>query len=177
MILGKELWQPIASPILETISLSGLFHGPSTLRPSAGLDGSTGGITKPKEVEDIQLTKRENPFSRASFGDWLRKGNPFLARNIVNLVANIALENGKVMSGMDSDQDGFPQDARTTDEECEDQDLLADFIDEESQLPGRLDIEYINNCTEVAQAHEASLILTTSAVNLLRYECFLSVVC
>ncbi|CAM6082152.1 unnamed protein product [Calypogeia fissa] len=169
VILGREVWQQLNSTILKTLHLSSLSYGTPVLRRSDGLESSTGGTSKPKELENLQLTKRENPSSRASFDNWVRRGNPFIDRKVGNIVSGTADENGKVKSGEGSYQQGHPQDVRAGDEEGEDEDLLADFIDEDSQLPGRLEIEHMQNSAKVSQSYESSLILTTSAVNLLRY--------
>jgi hypothetical protein len=145
VILEKELWQQLTSPMLKTTYLSGLFYGTSILGSPRGRDSSGSGSSKSKELEDLQLTKRENPASRANFDDWLRKGNPFVDRKVVN---------GQV---------------RAEDDELEDENLLADFIDEDSQLPGHLEVEHRQKSPKVIQQYDTFLMLTTSAVSVLRY--------
>ncbi|BFI25231.1 syndetin [Marchantia polymorpha subsp. ruderalis] len=181
MILEKELWQQLSPAALKTLNFhAGIVNGAPVAKTSQDGVEDVGGSSRPGQVENALLRTRENVSSRAGFEDWLEKGNPFSDRKSQKVIVLTAgegktpgkLENGNTSSQLESvNSNGGSKKGSGEDEEDENEDLLADFIDEDSQLPGRRLSEQRRRPTKNAQLqdNEGTLILTSSAVSLLRY--------
>lgn len=168
MVIEKEFWQPLSSLALKSVNLAGLTgHGASLVRASVSSENYRGS---------------QGPSSlgtgagKAGFTDWLQKGNPFaekpqhspsIAKEVdVDAVKVNGFDKvGVVANGTVKSED---------DEDDENEDLLADFIDEDSQLPSRLYHNFQKSTTSMeakssqASIEDKSLVLTNSSVNILR---------
>ncbi|KAL3684404.1 hypothetical protein R1sor_002426 [Riccia sorocarpa] len=182
IILEKELWQQLSPAALKTLDIHlGIVNVSAAVKASqAGSgreDGS--GSSQQVQVENALLRTRENVSKRTSFDDWLEKGNPFSDRKLQKLPskggtdkASRLLENGSASGIVEStSQNGESRRGYGEDEEDENEDLLADFIDEDSQLPGRRVSEQRRKYTkdDGLLDDQGTLTLTSSAVSLLRY--------
>ena len=141
MVLEKETWARIPSESLKTISLAGLVGDGASLITS--------------EMGSSSMHSRSNSNHHASnnqkngFSHWLEITNPFLTK----ITASDSKESLQSSSSIKQQKISYLNDGRsetrrsnnlvqlnessaTADEENED--LLADFIDEDSQLPSRI---------------------------------------
>lgn len=135
--------------------------------------------------------KEEN---KAGFAFWLEKGNPFSDRRSHGLIVsdndfrhatNLAeesnesrmeYEQSKVGAGThgtltNGAMEQHPSSLNDEPNEDEDEDLLADFIDEDSQLPSRVSRGSKSGKSKDHRFHDIAdenLILTGSAVGILR---------
>ncbi|KAL2652577.1 hypothetical protein R1flu_020705 [Riccia fluitans] len=181
MILEKELWQQLSPAALRTLHIHlGIVNGAPVVKTSQTDREDGSGSSQQVQVENALLRTRENASKRASFDDWLEKGNPFSERKSQKLLPSKAgedkavsmLENGNTGGKVESaSRNGDSTSGNGEDEEDENEDLLADFIDEDSQLPGRRVSEQRRKYPKLDGLldEEATLILTSSAVSLLRY--------
>jgi hypothetical protein len=156
------------------VNLAGLTgHGASLLQTPAtknDIDTNSNGRGE-KTISGI---------SRAGFADWVKKGNPFTEKgqshgalkpvkgdgddaNGMSKAGGTAVENNGAVEGED-------------DEDIENEDLLADFIDEDSQLPGRLYHNYQKGSStrdkrdqSQAAGGDKGVMLTNSSVSVLRF--------
>lgn len=168
MIVEKELWQPLSSLALKSVNLAGLTgHGASLVRPS--MSGESPGASQ-----------GPNSFGtgggKSGFADWLQKGNPFgeKAQHSPAITKEVDGDAVKV-NGIDKVGVVANGSVKSEDEEDdENEDLLADFIDEDSQLPARLYHNFRKSTTAVeakssqGSSEDKSLVLTNSSVNILR---------
>ncbi|CAM6053746.1 unnamed protein product [Sphagnum tenellum] len=174
MIVEKETWQQLSSVALNSVNLAGLTgHGASLLQtPATKNDSDTNSNGRGE--------KTISGISRAGFADWVKKGNPFTEKgqshgalkpvkgdgddsNGMSKAGDTAVENNGAVEGED-------------DEDIENEDLLADFIDEDSQLPGRLYHNYQKGSStrdkrdqSQAAGGDKGVMLTNSSVSVLRY--------
>lgn len=168
MIVEKELWQPLSSLALKSVNLAGLTgHGASIVRPS--LSGESSGAA--------QGPSSLSPGARkAGFADWLLKGNPFAEKAQNGLAISTVVDDGAVkVNGVDKVGVVGNGALKVEDEEDdENEDLLADFIDEDSQLPGRLYHNFRKSTTVMeakstqVSSEDKTLVLANSSVNILR---------
>ena len=168
MIVEKELWQPLSSLALKSVNLAGLTgHGASLVRPSASGE-SHGASEGPSSLS--------SGAGKVGFADWLQKGNPFAEKAQHGpAIIKVVDENAVKVNGVDKVGVVANGVSKVGDEEDdENEDLLADFIDEDSQLPGRL-YHNFRRSTTVTEAkstqgssEDKSLVLTNSSVNILR---------
>ncbi|KAG0616902.1 hypothetical protein M758_5G150000 [Ceratodon purpureus] len=168
MIVEKELWQPLSSLALKSVNLAGLTgHGASLVRPSVSGE-SPGAAPGP------------NSFSpgagKVGFADWLQKGNPFAEKAQHSPTITKGVEEDAVkVNGVDKVVAANGVSKVEEEEDDENEDLLADFIDEDSQLPGRLYHNFRKSTTGTeakstqGSSEGKSLVLTNSSVNILRY--------
>lgn len=170
MVVERELWQPLSSLALKSVNLAGLTgHGASLVRAStpSDLSGSSQGAG--------------SGVGRAGFADWLQKGNPFSEKgqqgsSTSKVVGGDAIKvNGTDKAGVATNGTVKVDD----DDDDENEDLLADFIDEDSQLPSRLYHKF-RKSTSTMESKDAqstgddkSLVLTNSSVNILRCACLI----
>lgn len=174
MVVERELWQPLSSLALKSVNLAGLTgHGASLVRAStpSDLSGSSQGAGTLSSV-----------VGRAGFADWLQKGNPFSEKgqqgSLTSKVVGDAIKvNGTDKAGVS--MNGTVRVDDDDDDDDENEDLLADFIDEDSQLPSRLYHKF-RKSTSTMESKDAqstgddkSLVLTNSSVNILRCACLI----
>ncbi|KAJ4970113.1 hypothetical protein NE237_003212 [Protea cynaroides] len=152
MVLEKETWQKMPPDTIQGISLAGLVgDGAALIAPSDG---------NPAKIQALHSKKSPDPVDsgnqRNGFIQWLRTGNPFLLKltsGSVESLSSSLLLNGAAVSGATDEKffENFHNDKfspRKSDvnhvngnnsvSEDENEDLLADFIDEDSQLPSRI---------------------------------------
>jgi hypothetical protein len=168
MIVEKELWQPLSSLALKSVNLAGLTgHGASLVRPSVSGE-SPGTPHGPSSLS--------SGAGKVGFADWLQKGNPF-AEKVQHspAITKVVDEDAVKVNGVDKVGAVVNGVLKAEDEEDdENEDLLADFIDEDSQLPGRLYHNFKKSTTGMeakstqGSSEDKSLVLTNSSVNILR---------
>lgn len=168
MIVEKELWQPLSSLALKSVNLAGLTgHGASLVRPSVSGE-SHGAAQGPSSLSPSA--------GKAGFADWLLKGNPFAEKAQHDpTITKVVGEDAVKVNGVDKVGVVANGAMKVEDEEDdENEDLLADFIDEDSQLPARL-YHNFRKSTTVKEAkstqvssEDNTLVLTNSSVNILR---------
>lgn len=166
MMLEKESWQQISPAALKAVNLAGLTtEGASLPEVSRVCLSEVDTTSKHSEGPQSNLKQR----SHAGFREWLVEGNPFVEKSIGSNSVNDGPPPGNHAN--------IPNGSATTDKRQEDEedneDLLADFIDEESQLPSRLSsglkrAHVLGALKENTGSHE-SLILTGSSVSFLRF--------
>ncbi|EFJ30283.1 hypothetical protein SELMODRAFT_440658 [Selaginella moellendorffii] len=139
MMLEKEPWQRVPSGFLKSLNL-------------AGLTGNGAPIVASTTSESMMLKPGEKLEVQQGFTEWLRKGNPFTESRIADV------SSGKVDG---SPHGKMPSNVTPKEEEEENEDLLADFIDEDSQRPGRLE-------TKSNAGDDERITLTSSSINMLR---------
>lgn len=176
MMLEKETWQPLSPAAIKTVNLAGLLgDGAPVLHASpVGLPRGADSCLSPSVAEQGLGRSNEN---QAGFAVWLERGNPFGDKKMpfTNNDANQASKHmqqklaGVVETPSMSNGSAMGQDSHHSDEveEDENEDLLADFIDEDSQLPSRV----YKGFKHSSQAHivdDESILLTGSAVGILR---------
>ena len=194
MMLEKELWQQLPPAAIKTVNLAGLLGDGAPV-----LMGSPLGLSRESDsrsshtLSDQGMPGKEE--SKAGFAFWLEKGNPFSERKSHGLIlANTDFKHATKTMGeshiSSTDNEQFKvsdaascgtmtngalehHDSNLNDElnEDEDEDLLADFIDEDSQLPSRVYRGSNNGSSKDKRAQvitDEDLTLTGSAVGILR---------
>lgn len=148
MVLEKENWLKLPPDTVQAISFAGLVgNGAALIVPSHGSSSKAKLHHSTKPVNSIDAT-----IKKSGFTSWIKSGNPFLPKLISTSVeGQSSLLNG-VTAG---EYDGHANDSYHGDQasphssgashkngtpvsEDENEDLLADFIDEDSQLPSRI---------------------------------------
>lgn len=187
MMLEKEAWQQLSPAAIKTVNLAGLLGdgAPVLVTSPVGLPRGTDSRVSHSETEHGVTGKEEN---QAGFAFWLERGNPFSDKKSQGFpMANNNIKQASKAMGQSygniEDKEQFPgagaqgtmvngaveqlpgQSGEV--EEDENEDLLADFIDEDSQLPSRVYKSFKNGQAHVVD--EENLILTGSAVGILRY--------
>lgn len=144
MVLEKESWVKMSAEAPQVISLAGLTGDGAPLVVSSL--GSTSSMSPSYRRNYDDSGKRKNGFAY-----WLKTENPFSSKLEYGLKES---PNGRLsVNGSDGPiLDGGMQNNRTPEQahspnhgygsssilEDENEDLLADFIDEDSQLPSRI---------------------------------------
>eukprot|EP00250_Pteridium_aquilinum_P017784 c23783_g2_i2 orf=401-3664(+) len=186
MMLEKEAWQQLSPAAIKTVNLAGLLGdgAPVLVASPVGLPRGADSRLSNSVMEQRLARSKEN---QAGFAVWLERGNPFgdkkgqgfpSASNDGNQASKGlrqsedqfagAVDCGTKSNGMVEHHGHHSDEA----EEDENEDLLADFIDEDSQLPSRVLKSFKQSSSKVGQAHivdDENLILTGSAVGILRY--------
>ncbi|KAJ8642936.1 hypothetical protein MRB53_004684 [Persea americana] len=148
MVLEKETWQKMPSDTIQVISLAGLLGDGAPLLTPSGVDRiKVSALHSTKSSDSVETGSRET-----GFAFWLKIGNPFSSK----LCGTRDFSSPGVLNGpkVSSETDGKNIDfwhivsPRINDRghangnksglEDENEDLLADFIDEDSQLPSRI---------------------------------------
>lgn len=147
MVLEKETWVKLPPDTVQVISFAGLVGDGAALIVSSNSTNSR--VLDSGRSANLVGTNAK----KSGFSHWLNAGNPF------SLKLNYASREGHDMSSMTGTTDG-EYDGRTNSNvdnkvasesgdvhhtngtnhipEEENEDLLADFIDEDSQLPSRI---------------------------------------
>ncbi|KAL8130099.1 hypothetical protein V2J09_019254 [Rumex salicifolius] len=129
MVLEKEKWQILPQDVIQIVSFAGLFGD------GAPLLGSSDVMNPQLSHSTKLLNSAEMGMNKSSFSQWFDNGNPFLPK-LASPLGNPEdqTETDKVnIDTSNSNGNKIPED----EDEDEDEDLLADFIDEDSQLPSR----------------------------------------
>ncbi|XP_022634241.1 syndetin isoform X2 [Vigna radiata var. radiata] len=147
MVMEKETWLKLPLETVQMISFAGLIgDGAPLISLSSGKSINAGAFHSHKSVNMVHTGARKNGFSH-----WIKTGNPFLQKlPNSNEGHGYSQPNGLVHGESDGSSTKYFYDDRTprnndsnhinganSVSEDEDEDLLADFIDEDSQLPSR----------------------------------------
>ncbi|CAJ1979208.1 unnamed protein product [Sphenostylis stenocarpa] len=147
MVLEKETWQRLPLDTVQMISFAGLIgDGAPLISLSTGKSINISAIHSHKSVNMVHTGARKNGFSH-----WIKSGNPFMQKlPTCNEGHGYSQPNGSARGESDGSWAKYFHDDRTPRKndsnqmngansvsEDEDEDLLADFIDEDSQLPSR----------------------------------------
>ncbi|KAK8463967.1 hypothetical protein PHAVU_011G088000 [Phaseolus vulgaris] len=147
MVLEKETWLKLPLETVQMISFAGLIgDGAPLISLTSGKSINVGAFHSHKSVNMVHTGARKNGFSH-----WIKSGNPFLQKlPTSNEGHGCSQPNGSVRGESDGSSTKYFYDDRTPRKndsnhingansvsEDENEDLLADFIDEDSQLPSR----------------------------------------
>ncbi|XP_017227755.1 uncharacterized protein LOC108192412 isoform X2 [Daucus carota subsp. sativus] len=148
MVMERENWMIMPSDTTQAISFAGLVgDGAALIVPSNS--SSTGrGSHSSKSANSAEIA-----FKKSGFSDWLEKGNPFSMKLATKEPSDSLSQNG-LLSPSESEGKNLLLSSKTSPKnrgsthingyiellEDENEDLLADFIDEDSQLPSRISI-------------------------------------
>jgi hypothetical protein len=150
MVLEKENWLQLPPDTVQVISFPGLLgDGAPLIVPSIGNSGNARMSPSDKSASLVDTSVKKSGFLR-----WLKSGNPFLLK--ITYTSKEGHTSSILNGATDSEFDGNIRDnchgdkfsPRKSDvnhknssnsiSEDENEDLLADFIDEDSQLPSRI---------------------------------------
>lgn len=171
MVMEKESWLTIPPETIEVVSFPGLLGDGAALFVSSG--------TSPK-LHLLRLNKSldaDDGSKRTGFESWIQNGNPFspnlsggspeCSDSFVHNGSVVPLESSKHEASLKTV--GGPNangNASLSDEENED--LLADFIDEDSQLPSRVSQPSHSRNNSSQWSNEEMSVQTGSSLSLLR---------
>ncbi|XP_011005414.1 PREDICTED: coiled-coil domain-containing protein 132 isoform X4 [Populus euphratica] len=149
MVLEKESWLKLPPDTVQSISFAGLVgNGAALIVPSHGISSNVKLHHSNKSVNSIDAT-----IKKSGFTSWIKSGNPFSPKIISTSVEG---HSSSLLNGATAGEyDGHANDSYHGDQasphsggashkngtpfsEDENEDLLADFIDEDSQLPSRI---------------------------------------
>ncbi|XVF69047.1 hypothetical protein PTKIN_Ptkin11bG0050000 [Pterospermum kingtungense] len=148
MVLEKETWLRLPSETVQTISFAGLVGDGAPL-----IAASDGNSSKPRVLHaDKSANTIDTGAKKSGFSPWLRNGNPFLLKVCCGPkeAHNSSLLNGATSGEYEGSMDNLHGGVVSPNNvdanhingnsiaEEENEDLLADFIDEDSQLPSRI---------------------------------------
>ncbi|XP_059429795.1 uncharacterized protein LOC132163502 isoform X2 [Corylus avellana] len=150
MVLEKENWLQLPPDTVQVISFPGLLgDGAPLIVPSIGNSGNARMSPSDKSASLVDTSVKKSGFLH-----WLKSGNPFLLKITYTSKEGhtSSLLNGATFSEFDGNiSDNYHGDKFSTRKsdvnhknssnsisEDENEDLLADFIDEDSQLPSRI---------------------------------------
>ncbi|KAE8688712.1 C-terminal isoform 2 [Hibiscus syriacus] len=148
MVLERETWLSLPPETAEIISFAGLVGDGAPLMAASGGRSSNSRVLH----IDKSANKVDTDVKKSVFSPWLRNGNPFLLKVSCSYkeTHNSSPLNGATSVVFDGNADNIHGDVspHNDDEnningsnsisEEENEDLLADFIDEDSQLPSRI---------------------------------------
>lgn len=143
MVLEKETWMKLPADTVQVVSFAGLVGDGAPLIVSSD-SSSARVIHSNKSANPTGATSRNSGFSH-----WLKSGNPFSQKLIyISKGLNSPQLNGAIDGEYDDYFRGDKVTPKSSDKshmngtnsvpEEENEDLLADFIDEDSQLPSRI---------------------------------------
>lgn len=143
MVLEKETWMKLPADTVQVVSFAGLVGDGAPLIVSSD-SSSARVIHSNKSANPTGATSRNSGFSH-----WLKSGNPFSQKLIyISKGLNLPQLNGAIDGEYDDYFRGDKVTPKSSDKshmngtnsvpEEENEDLLADFIDEDSQLPSRI---------------------------------------
>ncbi|PON55339.1 Vacuolar protein sorting-associated protein 54, N-terminal [Parasponia andersonii] len=162
MVLERENWLIMPSDTLQVISFAGLLGDGAPL-----LVTSDGKSTRARVHFDQSVKSVDTGAKKSGFSNWLKNGNPFLIKLMhTSKEGHYSNQpNGAVSSELDGhcndnlynekisprNSDANQLNGTSSVLEEENEDLLADFIDEDSQLPSRI------SKPKVRRSHSSSL--------------------
>ncbi|XP_052194607.1 uncharacterized protein LOC127802681 isoform X2 [Diospyros lotus] len=143
MVLEKENWLKLPAETLQVISFSGLTgDGAALIVPSDHNSSSKRVMHSSRSADSVG-----NGSKSSGFSCWLKDGNPFLVRLSSKEFHDSFSPKGSDSGSYSHSDKLLPKDNDTNHingshshsvSEDENEDLLADFIDEDSQLPSRI---------------------------------------
>lgn len=143
MVMEKENWQVLPPDTIQVISFPGLIGDGAALLISS--DSSP----RSRLLHDSKSVGLASGSKKGGFSYWLENGNPFLPKVkgssgelSVSSQSNGSAEQGHETTDklprQNSSESGDMNHVNGTVPEEENEDLHADFIDEDSQLPSRI---------------------------------------
>ncbi|KAH7663045.1 Vacuolar protein sorting-associated protein 54 N-terminal [Dioscorea alata] len=152
MVLEKENWVKMPAEALQLINLAGLTgDGAALIAPSVG-DSLTRSMLRSKDLSQPVVNARQ----KDGFSYWLNVESPFshkvtsnsqespTAHILLNGSPDASLSDRNIVDFVNHDRTSAKHNQRNQMNggvsvlEDEDEDLLADFIDEDSQMPSRI---------------------------------------
>jgi len=180
MVLEKETWLKLPPETVQIISFAGLIgDGAALISLSVGKSMNINEIhSNNKSVNMVHTSARKSGFSH-----WIKNGNPFLQKMSTSKEGHgIPQPNGSSYGEFDGGSVNNYHDDRVSPRkndssqlngansvlEDENEDLLADFIDEDSQLPSRSSKPHHSRSHSSHGNDEESTTQTGSSLCLLR---------
>ncbi|XP_038694223.1 syndetin-like isoform X2 [Tripterygium wilfordii] len=178
MVLEKESWLTLPPDTIEVISFAGLVgDGAALIIPSNSNSTNARVLHTDKLVNSV-----DSAYKKSGFTHWLKSGNPFILKlTHASREGQSPILNGKISGDYDGDVnvnflgDKFsPKKADVnhmngaTGSEDENEDLLADFIDEDSQLPSRISRPNVSSSRSSHRIADEITAQTGSSLCLLR---------
>ncbi|XP_031482912.1 uncharacterized protein LOC116252643 isoform X2 [Nymphaea colorata] len=164
MVLEKETWLQITPETVQMLNLAGLVGD--------GAPVIVHHFVNTPKILHSSGSGRESGHLKSGFARWFKMGNPFDLKHVDDISSprsydnnNNGSQNGRIAHGNSQRNE---EDVNGPSIEDENEDLLADFIDEDSQLPSRI------SRPSYARKHSANWegnengILTGSSLSLLR---------
>ncbi|KAF3793419.1 Syndetin [Nymphaea thermarum] len=164
MVLEKETWLQITPETVQMLNLAGLVGD--------GAPVIVHHFVNTPKILHSSGSGREAGHLKSGFARWFKMGNPFDLKHVDDISSprsydnnNNGSQNGRIAHGNSRRNE---EDVNGPSIEDENEDLLADFIDEDSQLPSRI------SRPSYARKHGANWegnengILTGSSLSLLR---------
>ncbi|OAY38115.1 syndetin [Manihot esculenta] len=179
MVLEKENWLKLQSDTVKTISFDGLVGDGAPLIVPSGADPTNIRLRHShKPLNLIDPTAEKNGFT-----SWLRNGNPFSLK--LMHTSREGHSSSPLNGAISNEYDGHANDGYHADlmspkssdinhsngspgSEDENEDLLADFIDEDSQLPSRISKLNHSRSNSVHWKNDEITAQTGSSICLLR---------
>ncbi|KAE8700203.1 C-terminal isoform 2 [Hibiscus syriacus] len=148
MVLERETWLNLPPETAEIICFAGLVGDGAPLMAASGGRSSNSRVLH----IDKSANKVDTDVKKSGFSPWLRNGNPFLLKVSCSYkeTHNSSPLNGATSAVFEGNADNIHGDVSSHNDdenhingsnsisEEENEDLLADFIDEDSQLPSRI---------------------------------------
>lgn len=175
MVMEKENWQFMPPDTIQVVSFPGLFGDGAALIISSDNSPSSRLLHESRSAGPVSGSKK------GGFSYWLENGNPFLPKVNGNSEehSNSFHSNGLATQGAGY-PDEIPQHTKSssgsgdvnhvngTVSEDENEDLHADFIDEDSQLPSRIAKSGLSRHNSLRGSNENMTAQTASSLSLLR---------
>ncbi|CAL5426428.1 unnamed protein product [Camellia sinensis] len=148
MVLEKENWLKLPPETIQVVSFAGLVgDGAALIVPSERNSSNKRVLHSNKSADSVETGPKKSGFSY-----WLKSGNPFLVKlsskeyhdSFSLNGSNSGESDGKINENSQSDKfspktnDSNHVNGSNSVSEDENEDLHADFIDEDSQLPSRI---------------------------------------
>ncbi|KAF5931054.1 hypothetical protein HYC85_031927 [Camellia sinensis] len=148
MVLEKENWLKLPPETIQVVSFAGLVgDGAALIVPSERNSSNKRVLHSNKSADSVETGPKKSGFSY-----WLKSGNPFLVKlsskeyhdSFSLNGSNSGESDGKINENSQSDKfspktnDANHVNGSNSVSEDENEDLHADFIDEDSQLPSRI---------------------------------------
>lgn len=179
MVLEKETWLKLPPDTVQIISFAGLIgDGAPLISLSIGKSLDVNPIHSDKSVNMVHIRARKSGFSH-----WIKNGNPFLQKLSTPKEGHgYSQPNGSTYGEFDGGStnnfhddkvsprknDSSQLNGANSVSEDENEDLLADFIDEDSQLPSRSSKPNLSRFHSSHGNDEESTTQTGSSLCLLR---------
>ncbi|XP_047317109.1 syndetin [Impatiens glandulifera] len=142
MVLEKENWLKLPPETIQVVSFAGLVGDGAALIIPSEKNARNNRVLYLNNSEDSV----ENDVKKGGFSLWLENGNPFLAKlSLKDCLDIFPLESGGKLNEssprhafVTRNSNSHHVNGKSPHSEDENEDLLADFIDEDSQLPSRI---------------------------------------
>lgn len=172
MVLEKEHWQKLPPDTVQEISFAGLVGDGAPLIALSGVNRTNNELhDSAKSVNSADATTKKSGFT-----SWLKRGNPFSQKLMHPKDAHGSPHRGMGTSEYDahseygdkiSAENNVVMNGNTVLED-ENEDLLADFIDEDSQLPSRISKPNASKSHSLHRKNDEITAQTGSSLCLLR---------